>query len=483
MENVGKIDKLKEDYLKRLENSLMDANNVVDNTIRYITKEYNDKMSFHIELSMLYKLKQEYNKLIKKHEARKANLKKIYYTALDRLDKCKTLPDSNLNKYLYDIRNEFRGNLPEGIKYSKMLSWRKSNVVISNKEYKNMYSRINNLTTLVSKRMLEAKKTHQKLLELSAYYIVKNTMDNLNSSLEYDEISSLITNCASGCSNINKKLKNGKNDFNALISSFDKLNEDKLTLDVLQHIDKKINDILSPAYLSFLNDSKKYHSLVNVYNEEKPNLLKELAKYRKKVEKIKKMILHNMYLKYNELENVMVLNNKTTNILSDKTSDMSLGDLINLDNRISEDLVKSKKEFIHNSYLSIIYFYASNDILNKMPSIVYDVYNRFCSDESTFDICFSIIKQQYFKCYYNTYYDLVRDDDKKYVDRACDNLRKDIERIVNTYMNLEINIDSELLEMYRNASELDAISLYELYEKLKRNMNIFTTHNEVKFSK
>ena len=119
----------------------------------------------------------------------------------------------------------------------------------------------------------------------------------------------------------------------------------------------------------------------------------------------------------------------------------------------------------------------------KMPSIVYDVYNRFCSDESTFDICFSIIKQQYFKCYYNTYYDLVRDDDKKYVDRACDNLRKNIERIVNTYMNLEINIDSELLEMYRNASELDAISLYELYEKLKRNMNIFTTHNEVKFSK
>ena len=153
---------------------------------------------------------------------------------------------------------------------------------------------VNGMTS--SKRIIEAKKVHQRLSELSGYYIVKNTMDCLNSTLEYDEIAKLITNCASSCNGINKKLKSGKSEFDALISSFSKLSEDKLSLDVLQHIDKKINDILSLAYISFLNDNKKYQSLSNVYSEEKPNFMRELSKYKKKVEKIKKMILHNLYL-------------------------------------------------------------------------------------------------------------------------------------------------------------------------------------------
>ena len=195
------------------------------------------------------------------------------------------------------------------------------------------------------------------------------------------------------------------------------------------------------------------------------------------------MILHNLYLKYSELENIDVLNNKSTNVLSDKTDDMSLSDLALLDKKISEDLIKGKKEFIRKNYLYIIYFYASNDILNKMPDVIYDAYNSFCEDESTYGICFSIIKRQYFKCYYNTYYDLSTGEDQKYIDRASDNLRNNIERIVKTYMNLEVDMSQELLQKYRDISKLDVASLYDLYERLRREMNIFNTHKEGIFSK
>ena len=279
MEIEKKVSRLKEDYLKRLEDSLKDAYNVVDNTIMYITKEYNDRMSFHVELSELYKLRKEYNKVIKKHEERKAKLKKIYHTALNYLDKCKSLPDTTLNKYLADIRNEFRGNLPEGIKYKQVLQWKKANAIISDKEYKNMYSRINNLSTFALKRMMEAKKVQQKLLELNGYYVVKNTIASLDATSDYDEIANLITTCSSTCSSLNNKLKGGKKEFDAFINSFGKLSEDKLTLEVLQHIDKKINDTLSTAYIAFLNDSNKYSGFVKAYDEEKQYLLKELSKY------------------------------------------------------------------------------------------------------------------------------------------------------------------------------------------------------------
>ncbi len=298
MEKEKKVNKGKEDYLKRLETSVMDAYNIVDNTVMYITQEYNKKMTFHVDLPSLYKLRKEYNSLISKNAGRKEKLKKIYANALSRLDKNIPLPDNILNKYLADIRNEFRRYMPDGVKYSEVLTWRVKDVVANKKEFKNMYSRINNLASFTSKRMMEAKKVFQKLLELSGYYVVKDTMENLDYSLEYEEISKLITECASNFSSINNRLKDGRNDFNAFINGFDKFDEEKLTLEVLQHIEKKIIDLLTPAYSSFLNNSKKYNKLTNVYNGEKPNLKREISKYRKKVEKIKKMILRNLYLKY-----------------------------------------------------------------------------------------------------------------------------------------------------------------------------------------
>lgn len=482
MESNNKITRQKEDYLKRLEESLAEAINVVDNTIMYITKEYNSRMTFHVELSELLKLRKEYNKIVLKHEERKNKLKKIYHTALKRLDECKSLPDSTLNKYLYDIRNEYRGNLPEGIKHAQVLKWKKNGTKKTDKEYKNMYSRINNLSSFTLKRMIESKRNYQKLLRLSIYYTVKNTMDSLDCTTDYDEITNLITECASKCSGFYSKLKNGTKDFETFINSFGKISENKLSLDVLNHIDKKINELLS-EYISFLNDGKKYSSLNAVYNNEKLNFKRELSKYEKKVKKIKKMILHNLYLKYSELESIDVLNNKTTSVLSNTTDNMSFTDLVKLDHKINEDIVKGKKDFINSSYLYIIYFYASNDILNKMPDVVYDAYNRFCEDESTYDICFSILRQQYLKCYYSTYYDLITDGDQKYIERAGDNLRNNIERIVKTYMNLGIDMSEDLVQLYRDISKLDITSLYDLYERLRREMNIFNTHKEGVFSK
>ena len=481
MESVKKNNK-KDEYLKKLQDSLFDAYNIIDNTIMYITKEYNYKMSFHVELSKLYNLKKEYNGLVKKQESRKTKLDKIYRSALERLDKCTSFPDEALKKYLYDIRSEYRTNMLDGIKAVQMLPWKKANAVISKREYKNMYSRINNLATLVSKRLMEAKKVYQKICELNYYYVVKNTMKNLDSTLEYDQISELIASCTNRCDEINKKSKSGKSDFSVLINSSSKLSEDDLTLNVLQHIDRKIGEILEPAYLSFLNNHIKYQSLTKVYNEEKPNVLKSLSKYKKKIEKIKNMILHNMYLKYNELENVNVLNNKNTNVLGNKTERMPLGELINLASKINQDLDNGKKEFIHNGYLSIIYFYAGNDILKEMPDIVYDTYIRFLTEEKDFNMCFNIIKQQYFKCYYSTTYDLENNNDQDHIDRANQNLINNIDRMFNSYMNMDIEIDPELVQIYHDRMKLDTISLYELYEKLRRT-NIFKTHEEIKFSK
>lgn len=482
MDSNNNLYALKNNYAVKLDRAIDNAKSIIETTIKHLTIEYSKKMDFHVSGDELFKLREEYNKAISKLEKRLVKLNELYKKAQTLLKKCDSLPNEKLDSILNEIRTEYREKLPKDTKYGILKKWKEENNLYSDKDFKNMRSNINNLSTVMLKRIVEARKVQERLMELKKYDYIRDTIRKVDTSSSFDDMVYSINECDVLCQSVDRQL-NESGYFlkycNGVLGM--EINDGVLNLETLQFIERHISSLFSENYIENLNDSKKYDDLMRRYMTEKDKILKVKSTYKKKKDRVKLALLSEIQDKYSDLQTIDGLNGKDTNVLGRIDKNSSTYELLEILDMITNKELDGKKDFINSSYLYILYFYAANNIIDKVPSIIYEVYSKYCEDSSTLDICFDVIKQEFFNCKFNTYYDLTTTVSGDYEDTARDNLYKFIDHIYQKYIGFGVKVDDELLKEYKDRDKLDIITLYDLYERLRSNFTIFNDEKEVNF--
>lgn len=469
--------KLKANYVGKLDRALNSAKEIISVMIKHVTMEYDSKMNFHADLKTLYELREEYNKKIKELEDRIHNLNNMYKSALIVLKQSDTLPNKEFDNILNNIKTEYRGKLPEGTKNGIILKWKKECSLVSNKDIKNMKSRINNLSTIALKRLNEAKKLYQKIVEHRKNSYISRVIEKVNVGASREEVVEKIRECDTFCHKVDQDAKKSNSLYQEYKQIFESYDGRELSLDMLEYFEKHITEVISLEYKYFLDDITGYEMFLKNYDDEK--IKKENTKYNRIKSKLKLEMLRDLPKLYGELQIIDGLNNKRTDISPEMPNEASIAEVNNMYDKIRTSLNDGKNKFINDSYTYILYFYASNNILDKLPNDVYLAYSNYLGNSSSIDECLIIIKREFFKCYYNTYYDINNDN---YMDKAREVLLNKIDYMFNTYSTYDVEIAGDLQDMYVGRNKMDIIGLYDLYQKLN-SISVFNDENEVKFTR
>ena len=469
--------KLKANCVGKLDKALKSAIENINVIIKHLTIEYDSKMNFHVNLKTLYELRKEYNAKIKEFEEIIIDLNNMYKKALVILRQCDTLPNKEFNDILNSIKTDSFKRIPVGIKNGTLLKWKKEYAEVSDKDIKNMKSRINNLSNMALKRLNEAKKLHQKMIEYRKNLYIERVLDKVNDKTSKKEVLDAVNNCDESCYKLELDGKKSNKLYQQYKQIFENYDGRELSLDVLEYLEKHIMDVISLDYRYFLDEPSGYEMFLKNYDEEK--IRKNATKYNRIKSKLKLELLRDIPVLYSELQTIDGLNNRKTNILPKITKDTSISDIYDIYNKLSTNLSDGKNKFINDSYIYILGFYCSNNILNKLPNEVYLAYNRYLMDSSNIGDCLLIIKRELFKCYYDAYYDVNNDN---YMDKARELLLGKIEYMFNLYSTYEAPITGEIQDMYVGRNKMDIIGLYDLYQKLN-NINVFNDEKEVKFAR
>lgn len=472
-------------YVENLEDAYKNAKDIIETTIKHLTIEYSKKMNFHVSCVQLFQMKQEYNSEMSKLEKRLRRLDELYKKANDILKNPVNFDKKELDSILKEIKIEYRGKLPMDTKYGVFKKWREENSLYSKKDFKDMKSYINNFSTVIVKRMSEAQNVLERLMKLNRHQYMVDTINTIDSSSDDFEMGYSIDECDRLCKVIDDQRRKSESYMKFCDGIFSgEMVDGTLDLGTVQYIEKTIGSLLSADYISYLNDPKKYDSLSQKYNGKKDKFVKIENTYRKKRSQVKINLLKILQKKYADLQSIDGLNQKDTIVLGEINKNTSTNQILRILDTIVKEEIAGKKKYIHDNYLYIIYFYAANDLLDKIPSVVYEAYAKFTINESTLDACLNVIKNETEKCKYNPYYDLdttVFGGD--YHDVAKNNISNKIDSIYKKYIDFGGKISVDILKEYNDKDKLDIITLYDLYETLKRQLNIFTNYKEYKFVK
>lgn len=475
MNDEQNLYRLKANYVGKLERARNTAKGLFEIIIKYMTIEYDRQMDFHVDMESLYKMREEYNKKMNDLNFGLKRIDELYNEGLLILRGSDELPNKRIDSILNFIKSEYRKYIPLGTKNGVLLKWKKEVDQVSEKELKNMKSRINNLSTKALRRLNEAKKLYHKIAEYrkGSYMRIAITSEEDKSKLI-----KAIQECDAFCHKTDQSVKNCDSLFSEYKETFESYDGKELSLDMLNYFEKHITDIITLEYAPFLNNADFYRVFIKNYDDEK--IKKENAKYNRLKSKVKLEMLKNLPKLYSELQIIDGLNNQRSIAFRELNKESAIDEIYSTYDIVSENLKAGKVKFINDSYRYILYFYASNDILDKLPNEVYFAYSRFLMDSNNIDEALIIIKREFFNCYYNTYYDINNDN---YMDKARSVLLDKIERAFNMNSVYGIDIDDDIRSMYSKRNKMDIVDLYELYQILNNCGNVFRDDKEVKFSK
>ena len=393
---------------KKLNSAYNNAKKIIELSIKHLTLEYDNKMSFHVGLDELYGLREEYNNKIKEYENELNRLENTFHSAEAILDLCSSLPNKDFEACLLDINKTIKKYMPKGAKKGILSKWEKETKDIDNHEFKNMKSRINNLSGFALKRLNEAKLLQHKIMELNKLFYMSKARDNLSKTTDYQKMVNIIVDCSAFCSSMNAKRDKSTRNYKVYLQTFNTYKGKELSLDIARYFENHIEEVINPEFKHVLDNLDEYDKLMGEYDLIKDKILKEESLYNKVCNKIKLNILSEIKNMASELQTVDGLNKNETIIHGKLNEKSSLEEIIEVYNRLNMAISRGKNKFINDNYQNILYFYIGNGIMDKFPSKVYNNYIRYCNNPSYTDECLETIKKAYSACCYSVEYEISR---------------------------------------------------------------------------
>ena len=469
---------------KKLNSAYSNAKKILELSIKHLTLEYDNKMNFHVKLDELYRLREEYNNKIKEYETELNKLENAFHSAEAILELCSSLPNKDYDACLLDINNTLKEYMPKGAKKGILSKWEKETKDIDNHEFKNMKSRINNLSGLALKRLNEAKLLQYKIMELNKLFYMSDARSKLSKTTNYQEMVNIIVDSRTFCSSMNAKRDKSSRNYKVYLQTFNTYKGKELSLDIAEYFEKHIEEVINPEFKHVLDNLDEYDKLIGQYDVIKDTILKEESLYNKVCNKVKLNILSEIKNMVNELHIINGLNKSDTGIHGKLSEKSSLEEIIEVYNKLNMAISKGKNKFINDSYKSILYFYIGNGIMDKFPSKVYNAYIRYCNNPSYLDECLDVIKKAYSLCCYSVEYNL--NDEEEYKENSIKMLCDKIDYIFNLYSRYGADIPGDIVDMYMGKDNLknnkDIISLFDLYQRINK-ISIFNDEKEVKFTR
>ena len=465
------LDATREKYLKKF-NTVYQVNNyTLIGKLMELTNEYDEMMSFHVSSTELYKFKLEFDKERKIIEKQREELNRKYKKAISIINNSKKLNTEVLDKLLEEITIKDHAKYSNGSYIIESLIWHtdKRDKVFS--EYNDKCSKINNVMSIVAKRLTEASKIYERMQTMKKLELLRDINDSFVSLKTKEEQIKIVSKYEKYCKEVAKQLSNNKRTMDICNNIVKNINKDEINLETFKFIEKHIEKIVSKELLPYLNDPDKYETFMQEYKESMPEFYSEEKKYHKRLEKYRESLFGYIRQNREELMVIDAFNKKTDRKIRDINVNTSLDVLNDVNEELVKEIKKSKIKAIDFCYEYIIYFYAGNDILDKMPRDLYTLYETYrdkIDSEIILNKCYREFVKLYFSCLYNANYDLETTVSGNYKETSREVLISNIEKMKRKYIKLDIPIPPELLDLDSDKEELDIASLYELYVKFDK---------------